>query len=113
MPAENVRLMVNGPGTPYVQWDTMRVAREWAAGRYRLPEPFVLVGYAGPYVINDHGAAPLMADAEGVILASGAVYTWCHLGCCTNPRRWDSIDAAAEFHGSYIVTAEAVRRPEQ
>lgn len=103
-------LEVSGSGKPYAQWDAQRVAREWMAGGHRLPEPFVLVGYAGPHVINDHGSPPLLADAEGVALPSGAVYTWCHYGCCTNPRRWDSIDAAADFHGSYIVTPEAVRR---
>lgn len=109
---ENEKLNESGQGTPCAQFETRRVARDWSAGENRLPEPFVLVGYTGPHVINDHGTAPLLADADGVALPSGAVYTWCHSGCCTNPRRWDSIDAAADFHGSYIVTAEGVRRPE-
>ena len=87
------------------------VAQEWASSGHRIPEPFVLVGYTGPHVVNDHGTAPLLIDAEGVVLASGAVYAWCAAGCCERPRRWGSVDAAADFHGSYIVTGDAVREP--
>lgn len=87
------------------------IIKEWGSSGHRLPEPFVLVGHSGPYVVEAHGAAPLLIDAEGVVLESGAVYTWCTGGCCERPRRWDSVDAAADFHGSYIVTAGAVREP--
>lgn len=94
------------------QLDAHRVATDWNAGGHRIPEPFVLVGYTGPHVVNDHGAAPLLIDAEGVVLASGVVYAWCYGGCCAQPRRWESVDAAADFHGSYIVTGSAaVREP--
>lgn len=87
------------------------VTQEWASSGHRLPEPFVLVGYSGPQVVNEHGATPLLIDAEGVVLASGAVYAWCSGGCCERPRRWDSVDAAADFHGSYIVTGDGAREP--
>lgn len=91
-----------------------RVAADWAGGGTSAPEAFVLVGYHGPYVANDHGTPPLLIDAEGVVLASGAVYAWCHGGCCEQrPRPWVSVDAAADFHGSYIVTGNGtVRAPE-
>ncbi|HEY3685775.1 MAG TPA: hypothetical protein VGL93_22275 [Streptosporangiaceae bacterium] len=95
------------------QWDTHRVADDWKAGGQAIPRPFVLVGYTGPYVANDHGAAPLLIDAEGVVLASGAVYAWCHGGCCAAmPRRWPSVDAAADYHGSYILIGGTVRAPD-
>lgn len=94
------------------QWEAQRVAADWNEGGRAIPRTFVLVGYAGPYVVNDHGTAPLMVDAEGVVLGSGAVYAWCHGGCCAPmPRRWPSVDAAADFHGSYIVTGGDVRLP--
>lgn len=88
-----------------------RITQEWASSGHRMPEPFVLVGHSGPYVVDDHGTAPLLIDAEGVVLPSGAVYAWCAAGCCERPRRWDSVDAAADFHGSYIVTSGDVREP--
>lgn len=95
------------------QPDVRRAAADWAGGGHRLPEPFVLVGFAGPYVANDHGAPPLLVDAEGVTLASGAVFAWCHGDCCDErPRRWPSVDAAADYHGSFIVTPGTVRAPE-
>ena len=86
--------------------DARRAGDDWAGGQRPMPEPFVLVGYHGPYVANDHGAAPLLIDAEGVRLSTGAVFAWCHGGCCTDrPRRWETVDAAAEYHGSYIIDA--------
>lgn len=84
-----------------------------------LPQPFVLVGRGGLNVVDDGGiGAPLVIDGEGVVLRGGAVYAWCRAGCCTDsPRRWPSVDAAADYHGSYIIDAGAVhddqaRRPE-
>lgn len=102
-----------GRGTTMNEPDARRVVTDWAGGERPMPRPFVLVGYQGPYVANDHGTAPLLVDAEGVQLASGAVYAWCHGGCCADrPRAWPSIEAAADFHGSYIVDASgAVRDP--
>lgn len=95
------------------EMDTREVSADWAGGGHQVPHPFVLVGYHSPYVANDHGAAPLLIDAEGVMLASGAVYTWCRTGCCTDhPRTWPTIDAAADYHGSYIIdTTGAAHTP--
>lgn len=72
-----------------------------------LPRSFVLVGRGGINVIDDGGiGAPLVVDGEGVVLRGGAVYAWCRAGCCTDsPRRWPSIDAAADYHGSYVIDA--------
>jgi len=83
----------------------IRIVREaWTSHKPAMPEPFTLVGYESPYVFAVDGRPPLIIDAEGIILISGAVYTWCRSGCCTqNPRKWPSIEAAANFHGSYIV----------
>jgi hypothetical protein len=94
--------------------EVRRVAADWAGGEHRAPEAFVLVGYHGPYVANDHGNPPPLIDAEGVVLASGTVFAWCHGGCCVQrPRAWESIGAATDSHGSYIVAADgAVRVPE-
>jgi hypothetical protein len=96
-----------------VDTDVRRVAADWAGGDPAMPRPFVLVGYNSPYVANDHGTAPLLIDAEGVQLPSGAVYVWCNGCCCADrPRAWPSIEAAADYHGSYIVDSSgAVREP--
>jgi hypothetical protein len=79
-----------------------------------LPRAFVLVGQGGPNVVGSaYGAAPLLVDAEGVVLRSGAVYAWCRTGCCTQvPRQWPSVDAAADYHGSVIVEGDGTRPPD-
>ena len=73
-----------------------------------LPESFTLVAYESPYVLSTSDSRPpLVIDAEGVTLISGAVYTWCRTGCCgSNPRQWPSVEAAADYHGSYIVARD-------
>lgn len=91
----------------------VRIARE-ACGDVELPRPFVLVGRGGLNVVESgpFGWAPFVVDGEGVVLRGGAVYVWCCAGCCRQaPQQWQSVDAAAEFHGSYIVEAGAVRVP--
>lgn len=81
-----------------------RVARE-ACAAVELPRPFLLVGIGGSNVIGAaYGPGPLLIDAEGVVLRSGAVYAWCRTGCCTQiPRAWPSVDAVADYHGSFVV----------
>lgn len=93
----------------------MEIARD-ACGDVELPRPFVLVGQGGLNVIESgsgpFGSAPFVVDGEGVVLRGGAVYVWCCAGCCTRvPQQWQSVDAAAEFHGSYIVDGGSVRVP--
>lgn len=90
------------------------VRADWTGPKATTPEPFVLVGYESPYVLAADGRCPLVIDAEGVIFLSGAVYTWCHTGCCEqNPRRWPSVKEAADFHGSYVVGRDgSVRTPD-
>lgn len=75
-----------------------------------VPRGFVLVGLGGLNLVDagqpGFGAerARLVVDGEGVVLRGGAVRVWCHGGCCKDvPREWASVDAAAEFHGSYVV----------
>ncbi|HEY3684776.1 MAG TPA: hypothetical protein VGL93_17200 [Streptosporangiaceae bacterium] len=88
---------------------------DWSnTDRVPMPQPFVLVGYQGPYVIpTESGRGPLLIDAEGVALAGGAVYVWCRSTCCPRqPQRWSSIEAAADYHGSFIIEADGtVREP--
>jgi len=87
-----------------LEFDIRTVREDWTSHKPTMPEPFTLVGYQSPYVLASAGRPPLIIDAEGVVLTSGAVYTWCRTGCCEqNPRRWPSTEAAANFHGSYIV----------
>lgn len=96
------------------QLDLQMVREDWAGHMAAMPEPFVLVGYESPYVLARDGRPPLIIDAEGIILASGAVYTWCRAGCCApEPRKWPRIEAAAEFHGSYIVVRREVAHCER
>lgn len=86
------------------EFDIRTVREDWTSHKPAMPAPFTLVGYQSPYVLASNGRPPLIIDAEGVVLASGAVYAWCRTGCCgQNPRRWPSVEAAADFHGSFIV----------
>lgn len=84
--------------------DIQIVRDEWASHQPPMPESFILLGRHSPYVLTTDGHPLLVIDAEGIILTSGAVYTWCRTGCCNpDPRKWPTIDAAAEYHGSCIV----------
>lgn len=84
--------------------DLRIVRHDWSSQKPAMPTAFTLVGYGSPHVLSADGRPPLVIDAEGVVLASGAVYTWCRTSCCgPNPRYWSSAEAAADFHGSYIV----------
>lgn len=90
----------------------IRIARD-ACGEVDLPKSFVLVGQGGTNVIESApGQGPFVIDAEGVELRGGAVFVWCRTGCCAqNPRKWASVDAAADYHGSYIVESGGIRLP--
>lgn len=90
----------------------IRAVRD-ACATLDLPSPFVLVGRGGTNVVGSGpGEDPYVIDAEGVILRAGAVYTWCRNGCCDEiPRRWKSVDEAADFHASYIIEDDTVRLP--
>lgn len=86
--------------------------REACAGA-EVPRGFVLVGQGGLNLVDagpgfGNERARLVVDGEGVVLRGGAVRVWCHGGCCKYvPQDWASVDAAAEFHGSYIVEQAA------
>lgn len=105
------RLDSDGPDAEFDPGVDARLAREmakvqvdWGGPKARMPVPFVLVGYDSPYVFPVDGRDPLVVDADGVVFLSGEVFTWCHTGCCTtNPRRWDSVEQAANAHGSYVI----------
>ena len=97
-----------------IEPDLRDVRDDWSRGKLSIPQPFALVGYQSPYVVSSDGRPPLVIDAEGVVLLSGAVYAWCRTGCCgPSPRHWPSVEAAADYHGSYIVGPNgAVRAPD-
>lgn len=91
----------------------IRAARD-ACAAIEQPRAFVLIGQGGPNVIDPGtGRAPIVIDAEGIVLRGGAVYAWCRTGCCDqHPKRWPSVDAAADFHGSWILDRDGtVRAP--
>lgn len=78
-----------------------------------MPKTFMLVGEGGPDVLGVGRMAGevWVVDAEGVVLRDGSVYAWCsHNDCCRNPRRWPSVDHAAECHGSLILHADGTLR---
>lgn len=85
-----------------------------ACAAVELPYAFVLVGRGGGNIIDaGTGPAPLVIDAEGVVLRGGAVFAWCRAGCCDHvPQRWSSVDAAADFHGSLVVDRDGTRTPD-
>lgn len=92
--------------------DARAISERWSAGVLETPRSFMLIGRGGPDVVSDEPAGALVVDAEGVVLRSGATYAWCRAGCCEQPRRWPSIDAAADFHGSWILDDDGtVRAP--
>lgn len=90
----------------------IRIARD-ACGDVDLPKPFVLVGQGGANVIGcAPGQGPFVIDGEGVELRGGAVFVWCRTGCCAQiPRKWPSVDSAADYHGSYVVETGGIRLP--
>lgn len=90
----------------------IRVAPE-ACAAVELPGGFLLIGHGGANVIDTGiGQTPVVIDAEGVVLRSGTVFAWCRAGCCGQiPQRWSSVDAAADYHGSYIVDHDGTRLP--
>lgn len=93
--------------------EEIRAVRD-ACATVDLPRAFVLVGKGGTNVIGSGpGEYPYVIDAEGVVLRAGAVFAWCRNGCCDEiPRRWRSVDEAADFHASYIVDDATVRPPD-
>ena len=94
-----------------LEFELRAVREDWSSGTPSMPQPFALVGYQSPYVLPSGGRPPLLIDAEGVVLMSGAVYAWCRTGCCgANPRHWPSVEAAADYHGSYIIGADGTVR---
>lgn len=95
------------------EMDFREIRDRWSVGGLETPKAFMLVGRGGPDVLDgEAGRGALVVDAEGVTLRSGATYAWCRNGCCEQPRYWPSVEAAADFHGSYIVCGDGtVRAP--
>lgn len=80
----------------------------------RTPRGFTLAGYGRADLADGPGERAFVIDAHGMVLPNGTAVTICEDGeCQAHIQVWESAEAAAEKHGSYIVYApDAARLPE-
>lgn len=80
----------------------------------RTPRGFTLAGYGRADLVDGPGERAFVIDAHGMVLPNGTAITICEDGECHNHIQvWESPDAAAERHGSFIVYGPEPAQPEE
>lgn len=70
----------------------------------RTPVGFALVGYGRADLVDGPGEGSFIVDAHGMRLPNGTAITICETGeRDPHVRVWESPEAAADDHGSFIV----------
>lgn len=70
----------------------------------RPPRGFTLTGYGRADLDGTPGERAFVIDAHGMELPNGTAVTICENGeCKPHIKVWESVEAAAERHGSFIV----------
>lgn len=73
----------------------------------RTPRGFTLAGYGLAHLTDTPAERAFVIDAHGMLLPNGTAITICENGECTpHIKVWESAEAAAERHGSFIVWQE-------
>lgn len=73
----------------------------------RTPRGFTLAGYGRAELADGPGEGAFVVDAHGMVLPNGTAVTICEDGeCAEHIQVWESAEAAAERHGSFIVWQE-------
>ena len=70
----------------------------------RTPRGFTLAGYGRADLADTPGEQKFVIDAHGMLFPNGTALTVCENGDCRpHIKVWESAEAAAETHGSFIV----------